>query len=84
MDVKILHGYRYITPQHAIRLIRAVPRICSTRSYLDCVTTWHEATVVCSKFADALQAPHLRDPDLFLEEFGTAAEDESLPIDSEL
>ena len=69
MDIKIVHGYRYITPRQTVQMIKKVPHVCSTKSYLECVTTWHEVEHVCRLFSEELRAPELKDPDIFLKVF---------------
>jgi len=69
MDVKILHGYRYIGPRHAVQMIRRVPRVCSTQSYLECVLAWNEVTHVCKKFSEVMHSPEIMEPDVFMRFF---------------
>jgi hypothetical protein len=66
MSARVLHGYRYIGVTDAARLIRSIPKTCHTRPYIECIVTYNEAVDVCSKFADALRDPSLRDLDTFM------------------
>lgn len=66
MTARVLHGYRYVDASHVARIIRSIPKTCHARPYIDCVVTYNEAAELCSKFADALQDPSIRDVDAFL------------------
>lgn len=63
---RVLHGFRYIGVADAARMIRSIPNTCHTRPYIECIVTYNEAVDVCSKFADALRDPRLRDVDTFM------------------
>jgi hypothetical protein len=70
MSARVLHGYRYIGVTDAARLIRSIPKTCHTRPYIECIVTYNEAVDVCSKFANALRDPSLRDLDTFMAIYG--------------
>lgn len=69
-QVKILHGYRYVTARHVAQMIKTIPKVCSTRPYIDCVVTYNEIEGLCKKFADALHDDTLRDPETFAKRAG--------------
>lgn len=66
MTVRVLHGYRYVDARHVATMIRAIPRICVAKPYLECIIVYNEAAGLCAKFADILNEDELKDPDVFL------------------
>ncbi len=65
--VRVLHKHQYIDAHYVATKIRAIPRVCVARPYIDCVLAYNEATGMCAKFADAMNDAELRDPAVFLE-----------------
>ena len=66
MTVRVLHQYRYVDAHHVATMIRAIPRVCVAKPYIDCILAYNEAAGLCAKFADAMDESELRDPDVFL------------------
>ena len=52
MTVRVLYKYRYVGVHHVATMIRAVPRVCSAKPYIDCIIAYNEAADLCAKFAD--------------------------------
>ena len=66
MTVRVLYKYRYVGVHHVATMIRAVPRVCSAKPYIDCIIAYNEAADLCAKFADICNDGELKDPDVFL------------------
>lgn len=73
MNVRILHGYKYVCPVAVASMIRELPKVCVARPYLDCIVHYNETLHLCNKFAEALNDDSLREPGVFL----ARVEDES-------
>lgn len=65
MSVKVLHRGCYVDVRQAVQMMRAVPRVCRTQPYLDCVVAHNEAVALARKFSEALGDPSLCDPEAF-------------------
>lgn len=74
-SVRVLHRHAYVDIHHVAKMIRAIPRVCATESYLECVVVYNEAAGLCSKFAESVREPELRDPFIFLERVDTLEAD---------
>ena len=75
MNARVLHGYRYVGVKDVAHMIRSIPKTCHTRPYIECIVTYNEAVDMCSKFAEALRDPSLRDVDAFMAVYERVADD---------
>ena len=77
VTTKILHGYRYVGAPQVAQMIKAVPRICNTQTYLECIIHYNDVLNICQKFADAVGDHELRDPEIFLSKLDDYASDDN-------
>lgn len=66
MTVRVLYKFRYVGVHHVATMIRAVPRVCVAKPYIDCILAYNEVADLCAKFADICNDEELKDPDVFL------------------
>ena len=61
----IVHRYQIIRPKALLIRVQQLDKVCTTQSYLDCVTETHEVEAMTRAFAAAIRDPSIAEPAAF-------------------